>query len=674
MKKHKELGMLERYFLLGGMALIILASATVAFYYYYATVHYSEDMYYEKAKAPATFAADMAGGVHLGQYLNGGEEDKAYMNLLEKLKDICRKADIKYIYYSVPNKEKNTIEQILVASDGVVPKGHHYTVQIDPNDTVSRKNYDAIVRVYDGRSLEERAFISNEAGNVMTAYVAVYQDGRIAAVAGVDISMDTILSSVRDNTIRIAGGIISFFAVFVVIYLYFIRWVFIKPVHQLSIMMAHFIRREEGNASPDYTPSTIQGVGEINNMVGAFNTMKADIREYTRDLSAITAERERIRTELELAAKIQLSNLPAPLPPTRQIELYTLMKPAREVGGDFYDYFMIDERYMALVMADVAGKGIPAALFMMKTKTLIGDSSTSQRDPSVIMTNANNALSKKNDESIFVTVFLGILDIETGHLVYTNAGHTPPFICDKKGCRVVDQGHDFVLGGMEGMAYQNYSLDLKPGDRLFLYTDGVTESFSRSEELFGEERLSEALEETISLNGEDMLANLYNKICDFSEGVEQSDDITMFVLDYRRNSETVQLELPADISCLNESKSFVEKQLSKTGADEKIKSECELIVEEVFVNICSYAYEDEGKVIIVCGTSADRFSLTFIDSGKSFNPLEQPVSDINVLAEEREIGGLGIFLIRELSDEISYSHENELNRLMIVKRIADIEE
>ena len=224
------------------------------------------------------------------------------------------------------------------------------------------------------------------------------------------------------------------------------------------------------------------------------------------------------------------------------------------------------------------------------------------------------------------------------------------------------------------MAYQNYSLDLKPGDRLFLYTDGVTESFSRSEELFGEERLSEALEETISLNGEDMLANLYNKICDFSEGVEQSDDITMFVLDYRRNSETVQLELPADISCLNESKSFVEKQLSKTGADEKIKSECELIVEEVFVNICSYAYEDEGKVIIVCGTSADRFSLTFIDSGKSFNPLEQPVSDINVLAEEREIGGLGIFLIRELSDEISYSHENELNRLMIVKRIADIEE
>lgn len=673
-KGHKKWGALERYFLLGGMALIIIASATVAFYYYYATVHYSEDMYYEKAKASATFAASLAESVHLSQYLDGGEEDKEYTELLKKLKEICRKTDLKYVYYSVPNKEDNTLEQIMVASDGAIPKGHHYTAQIDRNDAAFAKNYDATVRVYEGKSLEERFFLSNEAGNVMTVCVPVYQDGRIAAVAGVDITMDTILASVRDNTFRIAGGIIAAFAVFVIIYLYFIRRAFIKPVHQLSVEMAHFILHEEGSTLPDYAPSRIQGVGEIDNMVGAFNTMKADIHEYTLDLSAITAERERIRTELELAAKIQLSNLPAPFPATSQIELYTLMKPAREVGGDFYDYFMIDERYMALVMADVAGKGIPAALFMMKTKTLIGNSSTGQSDPSVILTHANNALSKKNDESIFVTVFLGILDIETGHLVYTNAGHTPPFICGRQGCRIVDQGHDFVLGGMEGMSYHNCSLDLKPGERLFLYTDGVTEAFSRSEALFGEERLSKALEETINLKGEDMLANLYNKICDFSEGVEQSDDITMFVLDYKGGHETVQLELPAEISRLNEARSFAEKQLSKTGADEKTKSECELIVEEIFTNICSYAYEEEGKVRIVCETSAGLFSLTFIDSGKSFNPLEQSVPDLNAPAEEREIGGLGIYLTQELSDEISYSYENGLNQLRIVKRIPVIEE
>ena len=171
-----------------------------------------------------------------------------------------------------------------------------------------------------------------------------------------------------------------------------------------------------------------------------------------------------------------------------------------------------------------------------------------------------------------------------------------------------------------------------------------------------------------------MLANLYNKICDFSKGVEQSDDITMLVLDCRGDHETVQMELPAEISCLNEAKSFAEKQLSKTKADEKTKSECELIVEEVFTNICSYAYEDEGKVIIVCETSADRFSLSFIDSGKAFNPLEQSAPDLDAPAEEREIGGLGIFLTQELSDEISYSRENGRNQLRIVKRILAIEE
>ena len=260
-------------------------------------------------------------------------------------------------------------------------------------------------------------------------------------------------------------------------------------------------------------------------------------KKYIEDITAITAEKERIGTELFLATRIQESMLPhifPPFPDKHEFEIYAIMDPAREVGGDFYDFFLIDQDHLCLVMADVSGKGIPGALFMMISKTIIQSSAVLGSSASDILERANAALCANNQADMFVTVWLGILELSTGKLSCANAGHEYPALKRKNGkFELYKDKHGFVLGGMDGMKYKEYTIELNAGDSLFLYTDGVPEATDAQQEMFGNNRMIEALNKDENANPYEVLGNVREAVSDFVGDAEQFDDLTMLCIEYR---------------------------------------------------------------------------------------------------------------------------------------------
>lgn len=277
---------------------------------------------------------------------------------------------------------------------------------------------------------------------------------------------------------------------------------------------------------------------EIGVLAEKFNSMTASLKEQMEEIKKVTAEKERIGAELHVASQIQSSMLPSIFPAFTEypeFDIYATMEPAKEVGGDFYDFFLVDESHLAVVMADVSGKGVPAALFMVIAKTLIKDLTQMGLSPDEVFRQANDKMCEANDEGMFVTAWLGILDIHSGHMDYVNAGHNPPLLYRKHGTfEYLKQKPGFVLAGMEGIRYQSGSIDFDEQDMLYLYTDGVTEATDSSEQLYGEERLKAALDSCLKQNPEaeplSVLNAVKTDIRAFVKEAPQSDDITMLGL------------------------------------------------------------------------------------------------------------------------------------------------
>lgn len=289
-----------------------------------------------------------------------------------------------------------------------------------------------------------------------------------------------------------------------------------------------------GEGNLDHQIRDIDTGDEIGILAEAFNHMTKQLGEYIANLAAVTAEKERIGAELSVATQIQASMLPCIFPafPERaEFDIYASMQPAKEVGGDFYDFFLVDDDHLAIVVADVSGKGVPAALFMVIAKTLIKNYAQLGESPSAVFTAVNQKLCENNETGLFVTAWLGVLTISTGEIAYTNAGHNPPLVCKKDGSfEYLKVRSGFVLAGMEGMKYRQAGLKLDRGDMIYLYTDGVTEATDIHEELYGEERLLEFLNRNRKLGLQDLLDGVKKDIDGFVKGAPQFDDITMLGL------------------------------------------------------------------------------------------------------------------------------------------------
>ena len=275
---------------------------------------------------------------------------------------------------------------------------------------------------------------------------------------------------------------------------------------------------------------------EIEVLAQAFDDLSKRAKKYISDITAITAEKERISTELSLATQIQYAMLPhifPPFPERHEFDIYATMEPAREVGGDFYDFFLIDEDHLCMVMADVSGKGIPAALFMMISKTILQSCAMLGISVSEILEKTNEAICSNNQVEMFVTVWLGVLEISTGTLTAANAGHEYPVIRRAGGkFEILKDKHGFVVGGLEGSKYKEYQIHLAPGDKLFVYTDGVSEATDANEDMFGIERMLSALNKDPEASPEQILKNVRSAVSAFVKDAEQFDDLTMLCAEF----------------------------------------------------------------------------------------------------------------------------------------------
>ena len=282
--------------------------------------------------------------------------------------------------------------------------------------------------------------------------------------------------------------------------------------------------------------SNVNPRNEIGQLSKDLTSLAEEMDNYHIQIESITAEKERISTELELASRIQAATLPSKFPafPERkEFDVFASMTPAKEVGGDFYDFYLIDDDHIAIVMADVSGKGVPAALFMMVSKILLENHAKQGKSPSQIITDVNNAICSNNREEMFVTVWLGILEISTGRLTYTNAGHEYPAIRQGDGSfEIMKERHGFIVGGMGGVNYREGEMTLKPGSRIFLYTDGVPEATAADKSMFGMERMEETLNNIKDDSPEGIVSGIKDAVAEFVGEAEQFDDLTVLCLSY----------------------------------------------------------------------------------------------------------------------------------------------
>lgn len=482
----------------------------------------------------------------LDRYYETGEMDERYYEIQSFISDLVDSNDVEYLYVVRPHGVGVTF---LFDSDMETGESGEY----EDGGYCALGTYvdlvggfaDSLDRLLAGLDVEPIVQRDASYGWLMTAMTPVlHEDGTMAGYVMADISMNDVMNARQTFLITLVGLLAAVAAVFLATFLFILRRMVLHPIDLLTQATGDFIQSNEeelvaGTATVNVPP--IRTGDEVELLADSFRKMEEDMISYIREFMKATAEKERIGAELNVATQIQADMLPRIFPafPERQeFEVYATMNPAKEVGGDFYDFFLVDDDHLAVVIADVSGKGVPAALFMVIAKTLIKNHAQNREMPGEVFTQTNAQLCEGNDAGLFVTAWMGVLEISTGKFIYVNGGHNPPLLKRAGGqYEWLKSRPGFVLAGMEGIRYRENTLELMPGDTLYLYTDGVTEATSSAQELYGEERLQAALNEASELPVSQLLPRIKNCIDTFVGDAEQFDDITMLGLQYHTRGE-----------------------------------------------------------------------------------------------------------------------------------------
>ena len=543
----------------------------------------------------------------------------------------------------------------------------------------------AFFAVLDGKELYIASALVPETG--WTLCTAIDRKEVVAPIDRVDDQAQKIVDSHADKLRAFLGGLIinvimSFIMIGLMVSIvgYYLARTITNPLSALSEQVGNI---GAGDFDTKVVPKSNDETGEL---AAKFNEMQDSLKSYVENLQTVTAEKERIGAELNVAQKIQADMLPRifpPFPEKKNVRIYASMDPAREVGGDFYDLFLIDDDHVAFVIADVSGKGVPAALFMVISKTLIKNRAMQGGTPAEILRDVNDQLAEGNEAEMFVTCWLGICEISTGHVIAANAGHEYPAIFGGDKCfELLKDPHGFVLAGLKGMKYKDYEFDLEKGGGFFVYTDGVPETTNSDEKLFGTDRLLEALNSVEWNDPKDLLEAVSVKASEFAGDAPQFDDMTMIGFMWMGKEDDImeapsnkqEIVLSADTRELDRLNDFLEAQAEAVDCPPGTLMKIQISAEEIFTNIANYAYPDgQGTAVVTSEIKEENgetiMTISFSDSGQPFDPLAMPDPDITAPAEERNIGGLGIYMVKETMDKVDYSYEKGRNILTITKKI-----
>jgi len=418
---------------------------------------------------------------------------------------------------------------------------------------------------------------------------------------------------------------------------------------------------------------------EIAQLTNAFSVMQDELSNYIVSLQETTMAKEKIESELNVAHTIQMGMLPRGFNTPANWELYATLDPAKAVGGDLYDFFYLDADHLCIAIGDVAGKGVPASLFMMVTRTLLRAKAIAGIPIHEVMQSINHELCQDNPNQMFVTFFAGIVYLKTGEMEFCNAGHNYPYIVGPGGdIRQVKAKGGLPLGVFETVNYSSEKLCFKPREILVLTTDGITDALNASNDFFGEAKLASSLAAMANKNTKGLTDSLIIELKRFSLGTEQADDITILALQYKNPSETnekpmqtVQITHKNQLSELENIVINLEMLSEKWNIPLKIVMELNLVLEELFTNVVFYAFEDKNEHLIHMSfmlIDAHQLQIRIEDDGKPFNLLEKKVTDIfDKPLEERQIGGLGIHFVREMMNSVDYQRADHKNIVTLTK-------
>ena len=486
----------------------------------------------------ADTAATLVNGDHLSEYLDG-ERTEEYQRTRRILDTYCKTISVSLIYViKVDRTDYGRFVSIFNVVDNTVDNSNYVEWELghkrDTTNDEYRRKYRAL---YEKKSEYETVYrlrtTDGQHPHITTMVPIEDSYGDVAAILCMQRPFSELWKVNRMYliTVVVATGILSVFAAAFISR--FVRKHFVAPVMKVSAEATRFAK--ENTKGEEL--GTISRFNELSDLANSIDTMETDMVNYIGNLTAVTAEKERIGAELSFARKIQNDSIPGDFPafPERtDFDIYGVMIPAKEVGGDFYNFFLVDDDHLALVIGDVAGKGVPAALFMMVTNILLRNRTKEGGTPAEILTYVNSNICEENQSDMFITIWLGILELSTGRLVMANAGHEDAAVC-RKGEEFLpfSTKHGFVAGGMTGIVYRDYELRLNKGDKLFLYMDGVPEATDSDHNMFTITRTLKALNEFRDGSPEDILKGVFKRVDEFTGEAPQFDDLTMLCIEYR---------------------------------------------------------------------------------------------------------------------------------------------
>ena len=530
--------LLPKFILSLGIIGVILTIA-ISLFSYRSSRSYLENLYAQRVMTNCNSIADMLSVQDVEKILaEGGDQTEEYPEMAALFNKLKKDGDVTYLSLVVPDEDSvhfyidamveemgdDPANQIAYGSDIL------YTDAANPNDPADMEKYITIWNQYQQNKGVDRPLVTDNSYGYNYTGISVILDEEGKAIAEIQYILD--MKDVRNYL-----NSFCIIAVTMAAYIVFVRKTITTPISKL----ADFTQEITKSGKFEDQRITMKTGDEIEALSDSFNFMLEELENYIANLSKVTAEKERIGTELDIARNIQASMLPCifpAFPDRKEFDIYATMTPAKEVGGDFYDFFMVDETHLAIVMADVSGKGVPAALFMVIGKTLIKDHTTPGRDLGEVFSTVNNLLCEANSEGLFITAFEGVLDLVTGEFCFVNAGHEMPFICKAGGSfEAYKIRPGFVLAGFEDMNYKAGCMTLDVGDMIFQYTDGVTEATNAENQLYGMERLEQVLNRVKDKVPSEILPEVKKDIDIFVGETPQFDDITMLCVEYKAKME-----------------------------------------------------------------------------------------------------------------------------------------
>ena len=609
-----------------------------------------------------------------GPYQKG--KDREYDESKRRLDIFCDKMNVSLVYViKVDTSDYGSFVSVFNSVDNEVADTNYTPWELgyrrDTTNDEYRQKYRAI---YEEGSAYETVYrtkdLKGAIPHITTMVPVKDSDGKVVSILCIQRPIKEMADARRFYLFRVLALTIAIMIAASVIIMIYLRRQFVKPIRKVAAEATRFAKENTQGEKL----GAISRINEIADLASSVNTMEADMLRHIGELTSVTAERERIGAELSVATTIQENSIPHDFPafPERDdFDIYASMTPAKEVGGDFYNFFLIDENHLAFVIGDVSGKGVPAALFMMVTNILITNRTKMGGSPGEILSYVNNNLCAHNKADMFVTLWLGILDLTTGKLTAANAGHDDAAICRSDGSfELFKTRHGLAAGAMPGMKYKDFEIQLDQGDKLFLYTDGVPEATRTDDAMFTVDRMLEALNLYKQQQPQDILAGVKQAVDDFVGDAPQFDDLTMLCLELKRGGNTRTLTVDAKVDSLPAVSAFTDGILDECECSPKTKMQIQLAVEEIFVNIASYAYDGgDGKADLIFEKGDDAISITFRDSGKPYDPLEKPDPDTTLSAEDRKIGGLGVFMVKQIMDSVSYINRDDQNILTVTKKL-----